>query len=1039
MVSDQTIALKNIIRGGEQYRYIRNQIYANVSATTTEIQLDLNAYLREKLLKLRKTDWVALSFGEKDWKNLKEIRRAPNAHVEAFYLELLISYITENSEIVQKMYDQGLRISSAILDSDEEKLVKEVSSFSKSNTQSLFAFKTLCAAITPSEESRNFLKEKFKTEWLRKRFFFPLLHHTLNNPSEQYLDSFLAYVTTGDEDDSERATIRFLLRDEAFSDENLIFKSYIALLCHPYDACEIILNHIEMEYCQHSCINSSMNKILKKLSKSIKSTRVNSILSMTMNEELGFDGEPDCRNLVDKYGFSNTAVSKISAIISTKEYQIIGQPSNTEPLELLAQMRANKYPTTDEYNTILSLARKWHFLDAGKILISILNSLFLLPRRDYFWETREILRLIQYIGKCCPFIACSPSGLVSYERKLFIPANLQQFKVECDEYILDSEIYNDRMWINATHWYLYESERNLRVGDWLHGVRKKIRIAPLFLTGIKWSWIDQIIKEIRLGPFLGNPDAYYALLLMQIEEQERDPTVLRTAMEPQTKGKTVDQVVDWLIQEYGEEASAFVRYFLTPHILILSRLAPNETAAIVGRVNALDKCFRQFRSNKYISESLFLEESRVLTTSILLKKVKDGQFEIPWEIFKKDVYQNQKDLYETTNSLIQFDGKTPLLTDAMVFTPHMFVNGQLVEYKLKNSLWPHAHLILTIIDDFLQHPSFGLEVLLSTRFRHDTFRREVMRIVQETKDVIIPGVSIDTQDKLVNFLCTSISTNTKTWLNNRVQSLNSEKPKGLFNLVPNQDELKALVEKVDSSDQFEKVIDTLLDWLKTKLDHQLDYAKSIFESEFDSKLIHGMDLSKAELVKSESFRLSDIEDVHNALVNALKRKTKELAQWFTSGNANQWHPLSFLEVKTTADGVFEGYNFSSYINENNTLFNRMISPEKVRLSFNLLCEVFENVNKNATGNCKKVRIKPFKKGKTIGLIFSNLAHNSESKKFGVEGKKYKSEDEELFHEGNSGLSKIASLAATLIDEDTEIFVLKKLRSFHLLVPFWTGD
>jgi hypothetical protein len=54
----------------------------------------------------------------------------------------------------------------------------------------------------------------------------------------------------------------------------------------------------------------------------------------------------------------------------------------------------------------------------------------------------------------------------------------------------------------------------------------------------------------------------------------------------------------------------------------------------------------------------------------------------------------------------------------------------------------------------------------------------------------------------------------------------------------------------------------------------------------------------------------------------------------------------------------------------------------------------------------------------------------------LSGKKYSSADDALFREGNSGLAKIAALAATLLDQDTEIWIHERRYSFHLWIPMW---
>ena len=60
-------------------------------------------------------------------------------------------------------------------------------------------------------------------------------------------------------------------------------------------------------------------------------------------------------------------------------------------------------------------------------------------------------------------------------------------------------------------------------------VRRDIRIAPSFLTGIDWKWLDDVIP-VGLAPvWRGREAGAYALLLRQVEDRQRDSTILRSA------------------------------------------------------------------------------------------------------------------------------------------------------------------------------------------------------------------------------------------------------------------------------------------------------------------------------------------------------------------------------------------------------------------------------------------------------------------------------------------------------------------------------
>lgn len=1035
------IEFKNIVRGGYQLRQARHKVFSKMISSGAQVSDSLNPFLRKQLFELRRDDWVALAFDSKDWKTLQYLRDHNSDFLDEQFVELLISYISANIPNIEKMYSLSSVISSKLLDYKMDEIFNEIDGFEPENTQSLFIFRTVCAlSAHSSDEVKSYLEKNFKTNWLRKRFLYPFMYHAINSPSEHILDSFLTYVTTGAENDAEKAAIRFLLRDDALTTEPVSFKCYVALLCHPFDACEMLLNHMEMEFAEHGDISPLLRKAFDRLSVVLNISRVQQLSSLFNKSPFEFVAQPSCDILKSTYGFSEESKNILNKILNCTAYVKEEPATNRTLLTLLNAMRSMPYPKTNDWEDVLYAAQRWRFTDAGRLLIAISKSMYLLARRNTISEVREVLRLISFLGEGCTFSYTSPSGRLAYSKKfLNIVPHIDPIS-EVQKSLLESNQYKDRMWIKAIQQELGHSEDNFRITEWLAIVRKKIKIAPLYLTGINWGWIDEIIKQLRLKPFRGNSDGIYALLLMLIEEPDRDPTILRTSIEPIAREKNVSQLVDWLIDEYGSSATAFVRYFLTPNILILLKLVPNETAAFAARVNALAKCVQEFGFNEYLDHSLFHQEWKSLTTTLLLKNVNAGQFEIPWDNFIKDVTSNEKDLFETRNSLSQSEETLAILSNATVTTPHKYKNGRVVKYTLTNDHWPHALLLISIIDDFIQHPSFGLEVILSTRFRHDTLRREIVRAVSEIENSQIDGVSLSSQREIIENITGKVNQTINSWLKQRMQSQKEDNDEGLFNLTPSQKELRALVENTFDFSSFEDIADETVRWMKSKLDEQLNQARIVFENEFQERVLQIIDISHLELISRCEYRDNDILKVTAALRTAISRRVIELIQWFKSSTGNDRHPLTFFEVKYAADGLFESLDnsnsFQSYVNSAHEQAHKEITPEKVRLCFDLLSEVFANAHKSARGGVKKVRITPYHENEIKGFIFSNLASFDKVEFEEIKGEEYRSLDDAIFREGNSGLTKIAALAASLIERKTTLKIQKRKHAFHLKVPIW---
>lgn len=213
-----------------------------------EQSFDLNEYLRSRLLKVNDENWLALAFDKRDWKSLARISDQKSKFYERFYTDLCIAYITENKDRVSKLHDVSVKLTASILTENSNDLATVLDSLSFVDRQSLFAFRAISAQNSYSSEVLTaFLTKQFRTDWLRKRLLYPLVFHAITAPPEDRLDSTLSYVVTGNEEPVEREVIRFLLRDDLIEKRGLGFKSYVALLCHPYDAYDMLLNHVEAQ------------------------------------------------------------------------------------------------------------------------------------------------------------------------------------------------------------------------------------------------------------------------------------------------------------------------------------------------------------------------------------------------------------------------------------------------------------------------------------------------------------------------------------------------------------------------------------------------------------------------------------------------------------------------------------------------------------------------------------------------------------------------------------------------------------------------
>jgi hypothetical protein len=1036
--------LRDSARGGLPYTASRHKLAASIIAHPGSALDPINSFLTQKLFKIDKTNWIVLGFGPKDWPLLDQLASLTKAGVEMNYETLVGKYIISNAERVNRIYAATATISSAILNDDGEAITKATACFDDADRQSLFSFRLFSAQRGHSNELLvNYFKQHMSTDWLRKRFLYPFVYYSISITPDLYIDTFLSYVISTDvKNASERDTIKFLLCDEIGSTPSASFKYYIALLCHPFDACEILLNHLELEFARCGTISRRAETLLNTLAAAIPTARVLSILRLVTKVPVQFVSQPRGETIKRLFALNKAQTDLLRRFVDVSIDDAFDDGSLSRPFAELARMRRSRYPNVDDFTVCTTTAFKWRFTDAGRLLNALLTSIFMVARREHDYEVRMLTRLIGFYGELCPFILSSPSGPWAADRSL-LPLergySLEDVERLTDEAFKPGNEYKGRLWIKAVHWSLRLYERRGRIAGWLDIVRRDIRISPSFLTGVSWPWIDEIIRVVRLGPFRGRASGVYALLLAQLEERNRDPTIVRTAIEPFAENRSFQEFLLWLLTEYKGESVAFVRFFLTPDNLLMLRLAPNYTAALSLRVSALETCVREFGFGLLLDEKRFRQESMALTTALLLMNISSGQFEIPWDVFRNDINEKELDSYDAYMSLSGTANSLPLLGTSLTSTPYRFRNGKVVNYEFQNNYGPLIVLILSIINGFLEHPSFGLEVLLSTRFRHDTMQREYAGVLVDAKEANISGVPLGAQRLIVDQLAATIVADVGGWLGRRMHTQRPGRPDALFDVAPTQRELDELAAKCQGLRSFDAIILCVSDWLRNRLTLQIVTARKCFESEVNPILSEGISKVRDAIVLGYTFRQSDVLRTAALVESVATGLTDGLGNWFRSGDGRERPPLTFKEVKIATDGVFETQISKGTLRtrlKQCAEMERRITSDKVRLCFDLLSELFANAIKYGCLGKSRVKIWPFNHGESKGFAFSTPIESNDEKCYNVGGELYTSLNDEIFREGNSGLAKIAALSASLVGEKISVRVIQRRRIFHVFVPLW---
>lgn len=1045
--------LRNSARGGAHYVEIRRRAALHLLQLSDVPVASFHPYLANKLFKVRPEEWAALPLAEEDWGVLSRILSSKNPDIEAFYVGLVTNYVVANAERVSKLYSDSLRISSLVLQDNGPAISEILAGWDIADRQSLLAFRTLCAQAASSDETISaVVRSNMRTWWLRERFLYPLVYYYSSNTTDRYIDNFLTFVVDADKQpELELDIIKLLLKDEVAT-ASLVVRMYLALMCHPYDACEMLVNYAESAYAKLGVIPPAVSAALCTIAEHVADRRIAYVATLHRGQPKVYIAAPSSKSLSDLLGLSEQDAAVLSDIANVAAPSPEKSGSTVPVFAALVRVRATKYPTLEDFNFLAVNANKWSFTAAGRFMAALITAYYLLPREDVTAERRHILRLEFFLGGPSPLSLSAPEGW-TFSRHVQVPdyqsetngglRALTQGDVDAETlHALQQEsVQTNRAWINAVHWDLREAEEEMRIRRWLAIVRQHIRITSNYLSGINWRWIDDVIRIFLLKPFAANPDGLYALLLRLVEERDDEGVEIRTAFEPLAAGLDLEGVVELLIREFGEEAVAFVRYFLTPDNILLLGLAPNLTAAISGRIYGIEECLRRFRFGLLMSEEQYRNEIRSLTTSLLLVNVRSGQFDVPWGIFKSQVSERHSDTYEAYASFRSVDPDKASSGRGKVVTPHQFGNGRLEKYSFEARSWPHIFLILEIVESFLEHPSFGIEAILSIRFRHDTLRREFVAKADGLRDAFILGASGDVKNEIVDFVGPPIYQLVQRWTDEAMQTkVSADDKAALFDLIPSQSDMESLLELTSSTSSFEDFIEVVVAWMRERLDRQVAAARDEFTSTLLQQIIAETAVQKSVLLLQQGLRTTDINNVVSAFESSMSLLVQGIADWFRVQGVSDGQPLKFSEVEAAALGVFETHTFSNGLKVfplRSSFAARCIPADRVKLCFDLLVEALQNGFKHKQGDTGTVRISGTRMHGMEGVMFSSPAENTlDTFVKDVPGEPFVSLSDALFREGNSGLSKMASLAASIAGCGLSIRVTRRRKSFHVQVPLW---
>ncbi|RXH25468.1 hypothetical protein XH84_31470 [Bradyrhizobium nanningense] len=978
----------------------------------------------------------ALPLMERDWKILEALADERREAVCSAYLELVTNYIKVNRNAVRRLIEVESSVSRDILNLEMRDALEAFSQLKAVDKQSLFAFKLYCAINADNNERiADYFAKNPHSDWVRQHFLYPLIFYFINVPTKETFEQVLTQTFPNPgQRNSELGLVKLLVADDVDFRTSLAFKCYSALLCHPFDAFQLLLSYFETAIAAGRVLAEAELSCVRSIYEATDSPRFRTVLDMAQGRRWDIVCSPGRLPICAHLNLSRDESRFLEAFVSVDQDAPKTKLDGIYPQ--LSRLRWERYPNQTDFGDVVGVGRRYGFCEVGRLVTVLLTSLYMIERRSRGDEFLHLIRQVHFFGTLSPFTLCSPRGAAALDSNLFAAVGDPEQIVDASMSLVDVDT---RWWLKRIHWRLRSSERTMRISEWLATVRRHIPLSgnSRFLSGIDWSWIDQVIGALRIRPFQGDLDGIYVLLIRAVEQRQREPNSLMLALAPLApSGGRVGTLVQKLIEHYRNDAVAFVRFFLTPSMILKMRLETNYTAALSERLNALEKCAAEFGfEDEIMTAEQFAFEQRSLTSALTFITVGTAQFELPWEIFTTDALSSVADEFRTFLAVDKTYNSLPLLSDARTSTSHVYRNKEVRTYEFRNREWPLVVTICLIIDLFLSHPSYGIESILAIRIRHDNLRREFALALAALRRTKMLDVTNDEKARCLQLLESSVYSALQSWIDVYMHTKKTKLQRGIFEFLPDQAEMASFVAQLHDNKVLEDVVGLIASWLRQRLDVALHQARSKLMEELQPSLRTAMDSARNALA-GEQVRMSAVERVIGTAEVQVMQKVGELQAWFEMPIVPRKEGLSYSELKSAVEGRFHDEVASGRLIitfEARRWADEVIAPENIRPLFDLWCELTINALKYSERDEIRIRVHPYEDDLARGLVFSSLRRVGRmivEKFVGVPT----SVNEPMLKAGKSGLKIVAALSASIMRRTVTVEVSERKFSFHVQVP-----
>jgi len=981
--------VRNLARGKQKVRHHRYKIFRLLNTSSDEKLGDIGDYLLDSMMALRNEDLnVAFPLQEKDLEILERLSHVEGKVIEQNLLELAVEYFTRNKLYVHRLAKAEGEITAKLIDNDGKVKGSAFQSIDNQDRQSLLAFK---------------------------------LYASLHSTNQQEITRI------------ERDVIRYLLLGDIKYNIPLAFKSYLSLVSHPYDGLEAIISHFEFVLSKGNSLTEQQKKALKKLYSDFPSERLKSVLSLSETNVVKRVTNVDALPVLKDLDIPPIVESFLQQYILRP---VSGTSSNASTgynlLDAFNRIRLNRYPEVIDFNDCVLFARQYNFLKIGKLLNLFLTGLYMINREDEVSEKRNILRQISFFGGVTDFTSTSPRYNEAVTQGL----------ITCSQPITASTDLNaiNRWWIKDFHNGQYQFKIKADFKSWFKECRK---IFPLFcnsqfLSGVDWSWVDEIKSVARIKPFLGNPDAIYVLLLRQIEEGLPDSATIRLAFSPFLKPD--DQTSDFvskLDEVYSVDAIAFVVSYLSPTMILSMGLESSYTAALSARVESLEVLVDKYGLNdEVLTEGQLTREVRSLVSYLVFSAIGDEQFEMPWSSFNDIAEAKSQDIYDTHKRFTEDDALQKILGESRTKKSKLFANKRIHEYSFPNSKWSSVDVIVSIIDTFLSHPAYGIESILAVRIRHDNLRTEFSMAIEDAAKLTIAGITSQTFSRISSKVQSGIFDTLQIWEDSYMHTPRGSVD-GIFEFVPSQVEMIQLIAAMDTKSELKSVVINVSEWLKIRLGENLETARKLVDENLRESLKNTIAATKQSMLKAPYSNQANIEKVTDVLSTVIDAKCSEILPWFRAPPTERIKEITYSQMRYAIERRFYRDVDTGKIKlsfRSDLMGEERIARENIKSIFSIWSELVLNSKKYSGLNTTRMRIKEHSHSGLAGFLFSSHCDKCSKKTYSTYNGSPVTAEKAMLLSGKSGLKKVASLSATLVDQDCKIHVFRRRYSFHVFVP-----